>query len=247
MREAVVTSFSAAGARLYGQRMVASTARYWPTTTAVLVYADVPMTLPHAEVRLTTDLGDWMACRRHWAGDRSVQGQSTPAVPRRKNYSYRWDAARFAVKMFVQRDAALRLKQGVLTWLDGDTVTTRTIPEGWAQSLLGEADVAYLGRGSMHPETGYVGFRIPEALPLLEWCCDTYQSERFRELPGWTDCHILRAGLAAVPVAARDLTSHLYAGRSHIWPVSPLAPYVTHHKGKSKQDAARKRAMVTEP
>jgi len=53
--------------------------------------------------------------------------------------------------------------------------------------------------------------------------------------------------LAVDPVAARDLTSHLYAGRSHIWPVSPLAPYVTHHKGKSKQDAARKRAVVTEP
>jgi hypothetical protein len=184
-----------------------------------------------------------MACKRRWASDPAVQGRPA-TLPKGKTYHYRYDAARFAVKHFVMRDAAVQLGHGIVTWLDGDTVTTRRIPEDWAEGLLNGGDVAYLGRGPMHPETGYVGFRIPEALPLLAWCCETYASDHFRALPGWTDCHVLRAGLAAVPVRAVDLTSHLYRGRSHIWPLSPLAPYVTHFKGKSKQDAQTKRRAV---
>lgn len=244
MTEALVTSFSPAGARLYGTRMVASVARYWPTMTGLVVYADAPVRLPAGELRLTTDLGDWQTCRARWMTDGQVQGRLDPKTSNGKRYHYRRDAYRFAVKVFAWRDAARRLGRGVLTWLDGDTVTTRSVPPGWAASLLADADVAYLGRGAMHPETGYVGFRVPEALPLLEWCADAYASERFRALRGWTDCHVLQAGLAAVPVRARDLTSHRYQGVSHIWPVSPLAPYVTHFKGKSKADAARKRQVV---
>lgn len=242
--DVLVTSFSPKGAWLYGTRMVASVATYWPATTALVVYLDRGVPLPAGERRMTTDLPDWMACRARWDRDPTVQGLTTPTTPRPKPYHYRYDARRFAVKAFVQRDAARRLGAGILTWLDGDTVTTRAVPTGWAETLLGDADVAYLGRGSMHPETGYVGFRVPEALPLLDWCCETYASERFRALPGWTDCHVLRAGLEAVPVRAVDLTSHRYEGRSHIWPVSPLAPYVTHYKGKSKRDADQKRRAV---
>ena len=234
MTSVVVTSFSAAGAALYGRRMVASAARHWADAQLV-AYVDTPLGLTGCEERLTTDLPDWMACRTRWARDPVVQGRSTPARPLRKPYHYRYDARRFAVKLFVQRDAARRLGEGWLTWLDGDTLTTRPVPADLPARLLGEADVAYLGRGSMHPETGYVGWKVPDALPLLTWCCDAYSSERFRELPGWTDCHVLQAGIAQGLVRARDLTTDRYVGKSHIWPVSPLAPYVTHFKGSSQK------------
>jgi hypothetical protein len=232
----VVTSFSAAGERQYGRRMVASFRRYWPTTTPLVVYADVPTRLSGVIVRSTGELGEWMACRRRWAHDLLVQGRSTPERPLRKLYSYRYDARRFAVKAFVQRDAARQLGAGILTWLDGDTVTTATVPGGWAESLLDGADVAILGRGHMHPETGYVGFRIPEALPLLDWCGDTFASERFRELPGWTDCHVLKAGIEALGVRVRDLTTPQYLRThvSHVWPASELSLYLRHDKGARK-------------
>lgn len=235
MRSVLVTSFSPAGAALYGRRMVQTAVRYWPATVERVVYLDAPLPMPDGvTVRATTDLPEWVACRDRWAHDPVAQGKSTKAVPRRKPYSYRYDARRFAVKAFVWQDAARQLGEGVLTWLDGDTLTTRAVPADFPARLLGEADVAYLGRGSMHPETGYVGFRMPGAWPLLRWCADAYHSERFRDIAGWTDCHILRAGIAATGVAARDLTTAAYTGQAHIWPVSPLAPYVTHFKGKQK-------------
>jgi hypothetical protein len=235
VNQVLVTSFSPAGARLYGLRMVKSVRRFWPASVRLVVYLDSPMPIPGAEVRLTSALPEWVACRTRWAKDPAVHGRSTREAPRKKPYSYRYDAARFAVKVFVQRDAAERLGEGILTWLDGDTLTRRPVPENWPASLLGDADLAYLGRGPMHPETGYVGFRIPHAWPVLQWCCEAYSSDAFRQIDGWTDCHILRAALQAVPVTSRDLTSAVYAGVSHIWPVSPLAAYVTHFKGSAQK------------
>lgn len=231
----VVTSFSPDGARLYGRRMVETFVRHW--TAPLVVYLDAPLapSLP-VEERWTHGIREWRECLARWAPHPHLHGRSTPERPLNKPYKYQRDVARFSVKPFVWRDAARRLGSGILTWLDGDTVTLGRVPPGLLEELLGNADVAYLGRGSMHPETGYVGFRVPEALPLLEWCCEAYISDRVLEIPhGWTDCHVLRAGLSAVPVKARDLTSHLYVGKSHIWPVSPLAPYVTHLKGAAKR------------
>jgi len=245
--DVLVTSFSPAGARLYGARMVASVLAHWPATTRLVVYVDADLALPGGEQRRTADLATWVACRQRWVGDPLTQGRSTAEVVRTKPYAYQWDAYRFAVKVFVWRDAALRLGQGILTWLDGDTVTHHRIPAGWTADLLGDADVAYLGRGAKHPETGYVAFRVPEALPLLQWCCDTYSSDRFRTLRGWTDCHVLQAGLAALPdLPARDLpATPTRPGRSHIWPYSPLAAYVTHDKSCSRRQQDRKRLALS--
>lgn len=237
----VVTSFSPAGAALYGRRMVQTYLEHWPIVrTPLVVYLDAPVkpSLP-VEERWTRDLAEWVACMKRWRHDPVYHGVSTPERPLSKPYKYQWDVARFAVKPFVWRDAARRLGHGILTWFDGDTVTLRNVPPGFTAELLGDADVAFLGRGGMHPETGYVGFRVPEALPLLEWCCQAYITDQVLDIPhGWTDCHVLRAGLAAVAVKARDLTSHRYNGHSNIWPVSPLAPYMTHLKGKQKRRAA---------
>lgn len=236
MTELVVTSWSGEGGRLYGHRFMKGFRKYWPESVSLVLYADTPSVYPRCEVRYTGDIPDWAALRQRWQRDLSVHGWATKEQPRDKAYSYVWDAARFAVKVFVMRDAAERMQSGTLTWLDGDTVTCNRVPVGWTSSLLEQADVAYLGRHKMHPETGYLGFRVPQALPLLRWCCDEYLSERFRQRrDGWTDCHVFRAGLKAVPVRAVNLTAASYTGKPDVWPVSPLGRYLEHLKGRQRK------------
>lgn len=228
-RISLVTSFSAAGAELYGKRCVESIRTHWPHP--LVVYGDVPMSFRDVTCRLTGDIPDWPQTRDRLP---SMRGDA----PKPTNYS--WDAKRFAVKPFVWHDAAEWLEKGILVWLDGDTVTTADVPNGLIRSVMADVDVAYLGRGSMHPENGFVAFRLPEAMPLLAWCVDAYRLGRFTSLAdGWTDCHVLRAGLMNTPVRARDLTSHTYNGlwRSHVdaFGLSPIGPYVEHFKGPGRK------------
>lgn len=246
-RELVVTSWSSDGYRLYGRRFLKRFRKYWPASVPLVVYADSAAVHRKVEVRYTFDIPEWAALAERWKHDPSVHGWSTKEYPREKNYSYLWDAARFARKVFVWRDAARKMEAGTLTWLDGDTETKGRVPEDWATGLLGDSDVAYLGRGPMHPETGYVGFRIPDAMPLLDWCCEAYASESFRAMEdGWTDCHILRAAIKAVPVRAVDLTKGRYRGESHIWPSSPLACRIDHGKGLRLKRHAEMKVSLAE-
>jgi hypothetical protein len=239
-RTEIVTSFSASGAARYGRRCVDSLASYWPHP--VTVYADERIDLDGVTVRLTSSIPDWCATRDRLPSTREDAPVTGSDTWTRKVTSFLWNAQRFAVKPFVWYEAALRLEQGLLVWLDGDTVTTRPVPSTLAATVLGDADVAYLGRGAMHPETGVVVFRIPEAMPLLRWCRESYQFGACLSMAdGWTDCHVLRAGLAAVSVNARDLTSHAcdeWRSGVDAFAVSAFGPYVQHLKGGRKWEAA---------
>jgi hypothetical protein len=225
MRVEVVSGCSPDGFALYGQACVDSFLAHWPAP--LTVYFDQPMAVHGITNEYTHEIAGW----RKTMGGLSFRNRHAE-----KPASYLWNARRYAVKVFIWRAAAKRLGQGILVWLDADTVTTSDVPKTLIPEMLGEADVAYLGRGSMHPENGCVIFRIPEALPLLAWCQKAYEGHRYRKwVDGWTDCHVLRRGLQAVPVHARDLTSRRHRGtwRSHVdaFALSPLGAHVSHLKG----------------
>lgn len=231
--EMLVTSFPLDMDAL-GRECVDSASRLWRVPMVYLdAWADDRCDRPP---RLTEALPRWRTVRTRLATSNPVDDKPT---------NYIWNARKFAVKPFVWLDAALALGQGVLVWIDADCVVTARVPTTLASSTLADADVAYLGRGDMHPETGVVVFRLPEARPLLQYCVDLYATDAYRQLStGWTDCHVLRAAIAVTGIRAADLTSDRHAGpwRSAIdaMALSPFGPYVTHRKGcRAKREAAR--------
>lgn len=233
MTELVVTSFSRSGEAQYGKRMVKTFRMHWQCP--LVVYIEGKTTCKGVGIRQVDGLDGWRETHATLPDHNDDAGVFKPL-------GYLWNAKRFAVKPFIWLDAAKQMGSGVLTWLDGDTYSVDDVPPGWTTALLGRADVAYLGRGAMHPETGYVGFRIPEALTLLEWCCRAYQSGAFRQIAsGWTDCHVLRAGLKALRVKSVDLTSHrlpVWSSRDDAMRLSPLGRYVVHLKGGQRKREA---------
>lgn len=231
---AVITSMSLDGFRAYGQRAIETfTAN---SSRPMVVYADHPVACAPARLRLTSDISPWVAMRAHW---KAAPPQPPHDAAKPKNYI--WDVQRFAVKPFVWYDAASRMGDGLLVWIDADTVTTQPLRPYLFEDCLRDSAVAYLGRGTMHPETGFVAFRLPDAMPLLFWMREMVLTGGYRALKdGWTDCHLLKAGLAALPIKARDLTGHLHHGwtsRIDAMALSPLGPYLTHLKGGKKRQA----------
>lgn len=239
MTEQIVTSFGPTAVKM-GTRMIQSVAVYWPPSVPLVAYLDTFSRAlpPRAEVRYTTAIPDWTAVKAKLRNDAPADGKHY------KPTGYLWQAQRFAVKCYVWRDAAETLGTGVLAWLDADTVTEQAVPAGLLTSLLGpRASIAYLGRGRMHPETGVVVFRVPEALPVLRWCCEQYRTRRYRAFPtGWTDCHVLRAGMKALRVPAVNLLANRYdqpwTSRVDAVALSPFGPYLRHLKGKAKKREA---------
>ncbi len=236
--DVLVTSFAPEHAEAYGYRGVVTMWNHWPAWLSVYQDAPSAWTPPAGARHLTGEIPGWTEMRD------SLPWRN-PASAKPENYI--WNARKFAVKVFVWCDVAERLQSMsscVMTWLDADTVTSTQVPKGFSASVLGDAAVAYLGRGAMHPETGFVAFRLPEALPLLRWMRDAYREGTFAQWSdGWTDCHALRHGLSAVPVRAVDLTSTKHAGewtsRVDAFALSPLSSYVQHLKGsKAKREAA---------
>ncbi len=150
--------------------------------------------------------------------------------------NYIWNAQKYAVKCFVWSDMAARIGEGVLVWLDADVRAEQPIPEGFFTDLLGDAAVAYLGRGEMHPETGCVVFRLPEAMPLIAFCREAYSAGLFRGLTdGWTDCHVLRAAMQAHPeIPTRSLTTYdgPWTSKVDAFAHSPLGGFLKHFKGQ---------------
>lgn len=232
MHTELVTSF--AGDEWYGPECVQS-ARFW--ASQLNVYNDSPTAWT---TRLTGEIPEWSATKERLPMMRIDPPQADRWT--RKPASYLWQARKFAVKPFVWLDAAVRMGRGLLVWLDADTVTQANVPRRLIAEAMDAADVAYLGRRRMHPETGLVIFRIPEALPLLRWCREAYVSGSFQTwTDGWTDCHALRAGLAAVPTRARDLTSHRvdrWSSGVDAFQQSPFGPWIVHLKGARKRVAA---------
>lgn len=238
----IVTSFSPDGYARYGRACVDSITKHWPYP--LTVYADAPLAIDGVTVRLTSDIPSWPETRDRLPSTRPDAPTTGHDKWTRKPDSYLWDARRFAVKPFVWLHAAELMGEGLLVWLDADTVTTSPVPADLIPALMGGADVAYLGRGPMHPETGFVVFRVPEALPMLHWCANAYLLGWFvRWSDGWTDCHVLRAGLKAWttdhwPLSSRDLTSHLraeWSSRADAFDLSPIGPFVQHRKGSQRK------------
>ena len=231
-REQLVTSFPLAMETL-GRQCVESAGRHW---AAPVVYVDDTEGWHPDGARLTSAIPRWPTVRPQLE-------MENPAAAKPQNYV--WRAQTFAVKPFVWLAAALTLQEGLLVWLDADCIVTRPVPETLVGEVLGRADVAYLGRGPMHPETGLVVFRVPQAIPLLRNGVDCYATGHYRHLSsGWTDCHVLREALLRTGAKAIDLTSARHGldwnSSVNAMALSPFGPYVIHLKG-----GRAKRAEVT--
>lgn len=241
----VVTTFHKKGYDVYGRRCIESFLKYWPSDVSLLVYAegvDVDIRDPRLTVINQTESVPRLHKFRELYGDNPYANGADPKGSGETN-NFRWDAIRFANKVFAVTEAIERVK-GVsdqLIWLDADTVTHTQFPKKIIDNLAprGNQLAAYLNRKS-YPECGWVGYNLrhPAIDKFAAEFEDIYLSGRFLEMKESHDSFVF---WQIVKEMERNReASFKYLGSSmasgHIFINSVLGGYLDHLKGDRKVD-----------
>lgn len=243
MKTTVVTSFSPAGYELYGRRFMQAFDRYFSDSVELVVYTEGGARYilePWQRGWIGRDLWllpNFRGFHERHAGSALANGREPAPGWKIKDledgYSYRFDAVKFCRKVFAIADASSRIRDGLLVWLDADSYAHEPVPEDLFSQLIGDADVAYLGRDGTHSECGFLAFRIPAAVPLIIQWENLYRKDTCFQEREWHDSYLFdRARLMSPQTVCRNLTP---GGRRHVWMASPLAAFMDHLKGDRKQ------------
>jgi len=241
----VVTSCSARGWKLYGERFTSTFDAYWPPeVTLYVVSEDVLPISSRGRVivqSLSASAQATSFLERHVA-DLWVHGNSAtprpagvaPAWRDRAGYSFRYDAYKFCRKVFAIDLVAGIERSGKLLWVDADALTFAPVPLSLLTSVLPDtAALSYLARERYHPECGFVGYNLshPECLPFIQAFARLYSSDDVFALGEWHDSWVFQWLVKHRRPAAHHIP---HRSQGHPFINSELGLYMDHLKGKRK-------------
>ncbi len=244
----VVTSFHAAGYAKYGAQCIETFLARWPTDVSLWVYAE-DVAVETSDPRLCVlDHVATLPKLRQFRDAYRANPYATGTDPHGSGRSgdFRWDAVRFANKVFAITDAIRRARTmpalcaGQLLWLDADTVTHTDIPVEFLDRMAprGPELAAYLNRRT-YPECGWVGYNLahPQIGAFIERFEQIYLSGDFLDLKESHDSYVFWMVVKEFETARLARFKHLgdSRARGHIFINSPLGAYVDHLKGDRKE------------
>ena len=242
----VVTSFSERGWHEYGRRFCATFFEYWPKNVALHIASEdmdavaVRDSAEHALEFHFHPLDNPFIQR--FARDKRAQGREQHAsdvgwTPKKlaDGYNFRYDAYRFAKKVFaIEAAAAQCYAGGRLFWVDADVVTFEPVPLDLLERLLPD-DVALscLDRQPYHSECGFVGYNLshPAARGFIRDFAQLYEGGEVFGLREWHDSWVfdwLRLNMQ-VPTYAIP-----HCSKKQPFINSELGRYMDHMKGSNK-------------
>ena len=161
-----------------------------------------------------------------------------------KQQLYRFDAIRFAWKIYAMNEFHNKCPARYMVWIDADVHLTSKIPDDFLFTLVEEGKYAsYLNRDRIHTESGFLIYDTehPHHLEFWKRMMNLYDNGQIFKMSAWTDCHafdylISRSRQEGVKHKPLVDTRH----GDHAWNGSPLHKYSRHFKGlrnKQKLDA----------
>lgn len=168
MKYTVVTTFNAQGYSKYGQRMIQTFLKTWPSAVDLVVYAemcDVRESAPNLQVRDITVCDNLVKFKNQWAmvpkatGDISADPVRGARVDAKK--SFKWDAVRFAHKVYSVFHCAQHTTADILIWMDADTICHSAISIQDLDRLCPpQYNLCYLGRRGKYSECGLYAIQL---------------------------------------------------------------------------------------
>jgi hypothetical protein len=248
MKIAVVTTFHEDGLKKYAQKMINSFCENWPQEVTLHIYPEKcnPAIHNHAHVTLT-DLDGVMeltAFKDQWKNVPKANGDVTsdPVRSKRKDAGkgFKWNAIRFAHKVYAIADCAKNTDADILIWMDADTICHSPITIARLNQLIpADKDLCFLGRKGKYTECGLyaMNLRSPTInlfLKEFQRMYDDAENGIFR-LAEWHDSFVFDAVRAKFKnLKELDWSGHLITGEGHPLINSEWGAYLDHLKGDRK-------------
>jgi hypothetical protein len=251
MKFTVVTTFNSAGYELYGRRMIQTFLQNWPQKVQLVVYAEDCVVAESAEnlqvVDLSTASVELTAFKQQWKHVPKATGNvsNDPVRSRRKDAGkgFKWDAVRFAHKVYAIFHCAKSAQTDCLLWMDGDTVCHSPITVADLERLCPpDKDICFLGRKNKYTECGLYAMnlqssRTQDFLTQFQQYYDQAEQGIFT-LDEWHDSFVFDAVRKQHPLMELDWSGHLVSGEGHPLINSEWGAYLDHLKG-SRKDLGR--------
>jgi hypothetical protein len=245
MKYTVCTTFNAAGYENYGQRMITTFLKNWPID--LIVYAEdcaVQESSPRLTVHNLSQVSpELVRFKSQWHNVPKANGDvsADPVRSRRRDAGkgFKWDAVRFAHKVYSIFHCAKNTHTDWLIWMDADTVCHSPITVNDLSRLCpSSTDLCFLGRRGKFSECGLYAMnlgsqRTKDFLTDFQRYYDQAEQGIFT-LEEWHDSFVFDAVRQRHQLAELDWSSHLITGEGHPLINSDWGAYLDHLKGKRK-------------
>ena len=266
----VVTTFHKPGLELYGQRFLDSFAERVDKKVKLLVYAEncSPVNPDPDQIKIFDQfeaLPKLNAFKSQWGDVPKANGIPPEDIkarrPRDWHKAFKWDAIRFANKVYAVLDACERSSEWCV-WMDADTyVHSNWSHKNFAKLLPNDKWLTYVGRGrgsATWPECGFYGMNLNhpvchEFLKEFERMYEDADNGIFT-LPEWHDSyifgHILNTMKKDFPnvldyTEGTILQTAKTGGGGHPLINTQLGAYIDHLKGARKDLKKSKKTDIS--
>lgn len=169
MKISVVTTFNDKGLKQYGQRMIDTFCENWPKDVTLHLYPELcnPQVPDHSRITLKRleEIPELIAFKEKWKDVPKANGDVTndPVRSKRKDAGkgFKWNAIRFAHKVYAIFHCAKETDADVLFWMDADTVCHSPITLEQIHSFIKDGqDIGFLGREGKYTECGLYSLNL---------------------------------------------------------------------------------------
>jgi len=248
----VVSTFHAPVLSLYGQRFVNSFSENIDADIKLRLYAEDcnPVTKdPRIQILdAKQKLPKLNAFKSTWGNVPKANGKCPPEIKARRpkdwHKEFKWDAVRFANKVYAVFDAAQHCNTDWIVWMDADTFVHSKFDYAAFKSFLPDRSwLAYMGRGRKWPECGFYGINLknPVGLEFLKEFEHVYEHAEYGifRMEEWHDSYVFDEVLKKIkrkypnePI--NNISGNLVNGEGHPIINSGLGAYIDHLKGDRK-------------
>lgn len=246
MKYTVLTTFNANGYAKYGRRMITTFLNHWPKSVNLIVYSEdcaVTESAENLEIRDIATVSELTAFKQRWQAVPYATGDIShdPVRSLRKDAGkgFKWDAVRFAHKVYSIFHCARSVSTDWLLWMDGDTVCHSAVSLADLDRLCPpDQDLCFLGRQGKYSECGLYAMNLarPDTKTFLQRFQRMYDDAEngIFTLDEWHDSYVFDAVRKQCALKELDWSSHLITGEGHPLINSEWGAYLDHLKGARK-------------